>query len=231
MLVFVSQRRHSGCSGLVPSGTSSAPRCQSSGTRPTPIPLPCPGPRSGEPLQVLGASPPLSPSEASPRLARSSGAGPAPTAPFPPFPPSRAQSHPTRLSPPWGLHLWQPPEGDFVPGTNVGRVRVRDGRGGGEERVPLRRFPGPGRGVGHPSMSQLKRWCFTSMSCTPSFSGFFSFSCRETESRVSAPRPEKPGGSIRGRDAGTAARQLLHCPPPRSGEGPNASPCPWHRKG
>lgn len=30
-------------------------------------------------------------------------------------------------------------------------------------------------------MSQLKRWCFTSMSCTPSFSGFFSFSCREAQ--------------------------------------------------
>lgn len=36
-----------------------------------------------------------------------------------------------------------------------------------------------GRARSHPSMSQLKRWCFTSMSCTPSFSGFFSFSCRK----------------------------------------------------
>lgn len=30
-----------------------------------------------------------------------------------------------------------------------------------------------------PSMSQLKRWCFTSMSWTPSFRGFFS-SCTQT---------------------------------------------------
>lgn len=171
MLVFVSQRRRSGGSGAGALGHLVSTPLPSSGTRPTPIPLPCPGPRSGEPLQVLGASPPLSPLEASPWLVRSSGAGPAPTAPFPPFPPSRAQSHPARPWPPWGLQLWQHPEGDFVTGTSVGR-----GRGGGEERVPLRRFPGPGRGVGHPSMSQLKRWCFTSMSCTPSFSGFFSFS-------------------------------------------------------
>lgn len=101
----------------------------------------------------------------------------------------------------------------------------------------MRRFPGPGRGVGHPSMSQLKRWCFTSMSCTPSFSGFFSFSCRATETRVSAPRPEKRGGSICRRNAGTprspAARQrgLLHCPPPRRRGEAGRGPAVWRAPG
>lgn len=42
-------------------------------------------------------------------------------------------------------------------------------------------------GRGHPSMSQLKRWCFTNMSCTPSFSGFFSFSCRKTKGQELGP--------------------------------------------
>lgn len=72
-----------------------------------------------------------------------------------------------------------PPEGDFVTDTSGwggGGQGVRHDGGGGEECAPLRRFPRMGWGGGHPSMSQLKRWCFTSMSCTPSFSGFFSFS-------------------------------------------------------
>lgn len=38
---------------------------------------------------------------------------------------------------------------------------------------------GPLEDALHPSMSQLKRWCFTSMSWTPSFRGFFS-SCTQT---------------------------------------------------
>lgn len=37
---------------------------------------------------------------------------------------------------------------------------------------------GPLEEVCHPSMSQLKRWCFTSISWTPSFRGFFS-SCTQ----------------------------------------------------
>lgn len=91
---------------LVQSGTACQhPTRQSSGTRPTPVPLPCPGSRSGELVQALRASPPLSPTEASPRLARSSRAGPAPTARFPPrcllptAPASTAQSHPARAAP------------------------------------------------------------------------------------------------------------------------------------
>lgn len=72
-----------------------------------------------------------------------------------------------------------PLKGDFVTDTSGwggGGQGVRHDGGGGKECAPLRRFPGMGWVVGHPSMSQLKRWCFTSMSCTPSFSGFFSFS-------------------------------------------------------
>lgn len=75
---------------------------------------------------------------------------------------------------------WQPPPRGILSQIRVGGVGegrgVRHNGGGGEECAPLRRFPRMGQGGGHPSMSQLKRWCFTSMSCTPSFSGFFSFS-------------------------------------------------------
>lgn len=83
------------------------------------------------------------------------------------------------------LHLsqvvWQPPGGRFCPRYKwVGWGKAGDETWrGGEDCVPSRRFPG--WSGGHPSMSQLKRWCFTSMSCTPSFSGFFSFSCRMTQ--------------------------------------------------
>lgn len=39
----------------------------------------------------------------------------------------------------------------------------------------------------HPSMSQLKRWCFTSMSCTPSFRGCFSSCAQNSPSHGQEP--------------------------------------------
>lgn len=66
-----------------------------------------------------------------------------------------------------------------------------------------------GWGGGHPSMSQLKRWCFTSMSCTPSFSGFFSFSCRTTQRTGSVHRTQKRGGRVCGQRP-KAHRGLRH---------------------
>lgn len=58
----------------------------------------------------------------------------------------------------------------------------------------IEKVPRMGQGGGHPSMSQLKRWCFTSMSCTPSFSGFFSFSCRMTQRAGSVHHAQRTRG-------------------------------------
>lgn len=100
-----------------------------------------------------------------------------------PSPSLRSAARPLSLLPSVPGGLAASPKGDFVTDTSGwggGGQGVRHNGDGGEECAPLRRFPRMGRGGGHPSMSQLKRWCFTSMSCTPSFSGFFSFSCRMT---------------------------------------------------
>lgn len=75
------------------------------------------------------------------------------------------------------------PRGDFVTDTSGwgGEGQAMRHEGVEEMSVAIEKVPRMGWGGGHPSMSQLKRWCFTSMSCTPSFSGFFSFSCRMTQ--------------------------------------------------
>lgn len=77
--------------------------------------------------------------------------------------------------------------------------------------------PGAQWGGGHPSMSQLKRWCFTSMSCTPSFSGFFSFSCREAQ-RPGSVHPDKQGriqtSRARAAEAHSIQQSCLHFPLP-----------------
>lgn len=81
--------------------------------------------------------------------------------------------------------------------------------------------PGAQWGGGHPSMSQLKRWCFTSMSCTPSFSGFFSFSCREAQRPGSVHRIQTSKDASRQagpgqprRTASSRAAFTSHYPPP-----------------
>lgn len=90
---------------------------------------------------------------------------------------------------------------------------------------PSRRSP-RWRGVGgHPSISQLKRWCFTSMSCTPSFSGFFSFSCRMTQRPGSVHHTQKRGGCVcrqpeHAKDLAPRQSSFLHFPPLHS----------WHRE-
>lgn len=145
------------------------------------------------------------------------------------------QHHP-RPSPPSGLQLGlsallpsvpgglAAPGGDFVTDTSGwgGEGQGVRHEGWGRGVCAIEKIPRMGRGGGHPSMSQLKRWCFTSMSCTPSFSGFFSFSCRTTQRRGSVHHTQKRGGRVCGRSPSTprplAPRQssFLHFPPLRS---------------
>lgn len=139
-----------------------------------------------------------------------------------PSPPSGLQLGLLALLPSVPGGLAAPPRGIFVKDTSGwggGGQGVRHDGGGGQECSPLRRFPKMGWGVGHPSMSQLKRWCFTSMSCTPSFSGFFSFSCRTTQRAGSVPCTQKRGGCACGqipsmpRSPTPRQSSLLHFPP------------------
>lgn len=121
---------------------------------------------------------------------------------------------------PGGLAL--APQGGFFQIQVGGRGReVRHDGGGGGECAPLRRFPRVGQGGGHPSMSQLKRWCFTSMSCTPSFSGFFSFSCRTTQRAGSGHRAQQRGGALCG-ESPSALRSCCtsHLRAAETGRGP-----------
>jgi len=91
-----------------------------------------------------------------------------------------------------------------------------------------------GRGGGHPSMSQLKRWCFTSMSCTPSFSGCFSFSCRTTQRAGSVHHTQRWGGcvcrqspcSVLPTSAQLERGEALRFGEHRGREGPTISLCP-----
>lgn len=108
----------------------------------------------------------------------------------PPLVCSSASQH-CSICPRWSGSSWG---GDFVPDTSGwgGEGQGMRHGGGVEERsVCHREGSQDGVGGGHPSMSQLKRWCFTSMSCTPSFSGFFSFSCRMTQRPSQCTTPSK----------------------------------------
>lgn len=62
-------------------------------------------------------------------------------------------------------------------------------------------------GARHPSMSQLKRWCFTSMSWTPSFKGFFSSCTRQPSCHRAGHTVRKPGGRARVVLTGSASTQ------------------------
>lgn len=145
------------------------------------------------------------------------------------------QHHP-QLSPLLGLGLWlglsvpsvpgglaAAPQGGFCRiqvGAGGGGRGLRHDGGGGEECAPLRRFPRMGQGGGHPSMSQLKRWCFTSMSCTPSFSGFF-FSCKTTQRAGSVHCTQQRGGAVCGQSPNTLrSRCTSHLRAAETGRGP-----------
>lgn len=71
---------------------------------------------------------------------------------------------------------------------------------------------GPLEDALQPSMSQLKRWCFTSMSWTPSFRGFFS-SCTQTA-------PHCHGMHSWGTQQGSPRWSLPVTPAPRVPPGP-----------
>lgn len=131
------------------------------------------------------------------------------------------QHHP-RPSPPSGLQLGlsallpsvpgglAAPGGDFVTDTSGwgGEGQGVRHEGWGRGVCAIEKILRMGRGGGHPSMSQLKRWCFTSMSCTPSFSGFFSFSCRTTQRRGQCTTPRK--GEVVSVGGAQARRGLWH---------------------